>query len=50
MIKKHLKLLFVTILFFIFTISTNSLAGTTGKISGKSYIDATNGEPLIGAM
>ena len=48
MIKKHLKLLFVTILFFIITVCTNSFAGTTGKISGK-IIDSSNGEPLIGA-
>ena len=48
MIKKHLKLLFVTILFFLTIFSVNSLAGTTGKISGK-IIDASNGEPLIGA-
>ena len=48
MIKKHLKLLFVTILFFIIAVCTNSFAGTTGKISGK-IIDSSNGEPLIGA-
>jgi outer membrane receptor protein involved in Fe transport len=48
MIKKHLKSLFVTILFFLITICTNSFAGTTGKISGK-IIDSSNGEPLIGA-
>jgi hypothetical protein len=48
MIKKHLKLLFVTILFFQIIFTINSLAGTTGKISGK-ITDATTGEPLIGA-
>ena len=48
MIKKYLKLLFATILFFLIIFSINSLAGTTGKISGK-IIDASNGEPLIGA-
>ena len=48
MIKKHLKLFFVTILFFLIIFSIKSLAGTTGKISGK-IIDTSNGEPLIGA-
>lgn len=48
MIRNHFKTFIVTIPFFIFTISTNSLAGTTGKIAGK-VIDAVSGEPLIGA-
>ncbi|MFB3055842.1 MAG: carboxypeptidase-like regulatory domain-containing protein, partial [Ignavibacteriaceae bacterium] len=48
MIKKHLKFIFVAILFFLIIFSIKSLAGTTGKISGK-IIDTSNGEPLIGA-
>jgi outer membrane receptor protein involved in Fe transport len=48
MIKKHLKFFFVAILFFLIIFSIKSLAGTTGKISGK-IIDTSNGEPLIGA-
>ena len=48
MIKKHFISFIVSIQIFIFLICVNSFAGTTGKIAGK-VIDATNGEPIIGA-
>lgn len=48
MIKKHFISFIVSIQIFLFLICVNSFAGTTGKIAGK-VIDATNGEPVIGA-
>ena len=48
MIKKHFISFIVSIQIFLFLICVNSFAGTTGKIAGK-VIDATNGEPIIGA-
>ena len=48
MLKNHTFKLILTVLSLLFIISANSIAGTTGKIAGK-VIDATTGEPLIGA-
>jgi len=48
MIKKNFITFIVSIQIFIFLICIDSFAGTTGKIAGK-VIDATNGEPIIGA-
>ena len=48
MIKEHFISFIVSIQIFLFLICVNSFAGTTGKIAGK-VIDATNGEPVIGA-